>query len=85
MERKGTITIDFDGRLIFIEYTLFFYADSYYIDLPDKNGVRHRFRRTGDTWKYCSLKRLKWPKLFVEIAYRKMDEALLEYTDHIRL
>ncbi len=76
MEWRGTIELDIDGRTISIPYLAFYFRDSYYVDVTDKHGDRHRFRRDDDEWRYTSLKPLKWRYDFVVKLFKAMDEEI---------
>lgn len=76
MEYKGTITMELDGRVIVIDYSVFYFRDSYYMDITDKYNDRHRFRRDNDEWRYTSLKPLKWRYDFTVKLFKSMDAVL---------
>ncbi|MCL4639392.1 MAG: hypothetical protein M5Z89_10420 [Olivibacter sp.] len=87
MEYKGIITIDFEGRVILIHYTVIYFDGNYYMDITDKNGIRHRFRYYDDEneWRYTSLRPLKWRYDFVAKLFKAMDAVLKELTLHARI
>lgn len=84
MECKGIIRIDFEGRVILIHYTVIYFDGNYYMDITDKNNIRHRFRYYDDEsgWHYTSLRPLKWRYDFVTKLFKAMDEVLKELFLH---